>query len=66
MASIYRYDGPAYNVSLTPSAGLAVYRFFNVRTGTHFYTSSVAERDNTIAKLGAIFRYEGPAYYLAQ
>jgi hypothetical protein len=64
MASTYRYDGPAYNVSM--SAGMAVYRFYNVRTGTHFYTSSVAERDNTINKLGAIFHYEGPAYYLVQ
>lgn len=66
MASVYRYDGPAYNVSLSPSAGLTVYRFYNVRTGAHFYTASQAERDSTIARLGSIFHYEGPAYYLAQ
>ena len=67
LASTYRYDGPAYNVSLTGGTGYAtVWRFYNLRTGTHFYTSNAAERDSVISKLGATYHYEGPAYYLAQ
>jgi hypothetical protein len=59
-------EGPAYNVSLTPATGsTAVYRFYNVVTGTHFYTASVAERDSVLANYRATYRFEGPAFYLA-
>ncbi|MDR6886596.1 MULTISPECIES: serine protease [Variovorax] len=39
-----------------------IYRFFNTRTGTHFYTLSVAERDLVITKLRE-YSYEGPAFF---
>ena len=39
-----------------------VYRFYNARAGTHFYTPSAAERDHVIATWPAIFSYEGVAY----
>lgn len=39
-----------------------VYRFFNIQTGTHFYTSSAAERDQVIATL-ARYRFEGIGFY---
>jgi len=39
-----------------------VYRFYNKKNGSHFYTASVAERDNVIAKLGGTYSYDGPAY----
>ena len=34
-----------------PLADQTVYRFYNKRIGTHFYTASPAERDNVIATL---------------
>ena len=63
---IYTYDGPAYNVSLTPApSATTVYRFYNRASGTHFYTASPAERDSIIAKLSEAYSLEGVAFYLA-
>jgi hypothetical protein len=42
--------------------GQAVWRFYNTRTGTHFYTISASERDQTIAKYLDLV-YEGAVYY---
>lgn len=39
-----------------------VYRFYNASSGTHFYTSSAAERDMVIVRWPGIFTYEGTAY----
>ena len=39
-----------------------VYRFFNVQTGTHFFTASAAERDFVIATYPAL-HYENIAFY---
>ena len=39
-----------------------VFRFYNKTTGTHFYTSSVSERDGIIAYYPQ-FAYEGPAFH---
>lgn len=49
-------------VPVTPLS--PVYRFYNNRTGTHFYTADAGERDRVIATLGHIFSYEGPAYFV--
>jgi hypothetical protein len=66
LGSIYRYEGVAYRVSAGPSPGAsAVFRFYNVRAGTHFYTASAAERDNVIGTLGSLYRYEGVAFHVA-
>jgi hypothetical protein len=43
---------------------LPVYRFFNTRTGTHFYTTSTTERDSVIANLPQ-FSFEGEAFKAA-
>ncbi|MGJ7489987.1 serine protease [Variovorax sp. ZT4R33] len=40
----------------------AVYRFYNKATDTHFYTSSVQERDLVITKMRN-YNYEGPAFF---
>jgi len=41
----YQYEGTSYNVSTTlqPDIDTAVYRFFNVKKGVHFYSSSLDE-----------------------
>lgn len=67
LASTYSYDGPVYNVCPQPIAGaVPVYRFFNKKTGSHFYTNSQSERDFVISKLGGTYVFEGPAFFLAQ
>ncbi len=66
LGSIYRLDGPAYNVSAGYVPGATtVWRFYNVRTGTHFYTASTVERDNVLSTLGSIYHLDGPAFFLA-
>lgn len=40
----------------------AVYRFFNTRTGAHFFTTNVAERDNLRTTVPYMF-YEETAFY---
>ena len=63
LGAVYRYEGPSYSVNTaSPYNTTPLYRFYNRRTGTHFYTASEAERANVIATLGAVYTYEGPAY----
>lgn len=40
----------------------AVFRFYNLKTGAHFYTNSVAQRDAVIAAFPD-FKYESVAFY---
>lgn len=42
---------------------IPVFRFYNVQTATHFYTTDIVERDRTITKYGNVFIYEGPVFY---
>ncbi|MDR0225577.1 MAG: trypsin-like serine protease [Burkholderiaceae bacterium] len=46
------------------SARAPVYRFFNTRTGAHFYTANAEERDYVIANYRE-FQYENVAFYAA-
>jgi hypothetical protein len=62
MANLYRYEGVAYYVSLSPTGTSPVYRFYNFKKGVHFYTASADERDSVIAKLRSTYRYEGVAF----
>lgn len=65
-SSTFTYEGVAYNVSAAPAAGAkTIYRFFNKKNGTHFYTASADERDSVRAKLSSIYTYEGIAFYAA-
>jgi hypothetical protein len=41
-----------------------VYRFFNMKSGTHFYTASDAEFMNVFGTLAGVFTYDGVAYYV--
>jgi lysyl endopeptidase len=43
---------------------IPLYRFYNLASGTHFYTNSLAERDSVIAKLSKLYYYEGIAYHV--
>lgn len=67
LGGTYNYDGPTYLVSTSPGEGrAAVYRFYNRRTGSHFYTATASERDTVIRELGGTYDYEGPAFYIGQ
>ncbi|MGB4441298.1 MAG: hypothetical protein WBJ62_03630, partial [Coriobacteriia bacterium] len=61
----FNYEGPAYNVSSVAAGNTPVYRFYNTKTGTHFYTASASEKANIQATLSGTYTYEGPAFYLA-
>ena len=66
LGATYTYDGPAYNVCLTPGPGeTTVYRFYNKKNGSHFYTASEAEKTSVLTTLRATYSYDGPAFYLA-
>lgn len=66
LSRTYSLDGAAYNVSTTPVPGATtVWRFYRRNTGTHFYTADPAERQSVQNNLGAIYTYEGPAFYIA-
>lgn len=59
----FSYEGPAFSVASAYSPGLSpVHRFFNTRTGVHFYTISEAERASIAGTLPH-FAYEGVAYH---
>ncbi|MRS12738.1 MAG: hypothetical protein EG823_06670 [Actinobacteria bacterium] len=64
-SDIYQYDGPTYPVSpIKVTPGGTVYRFYNVKNGSHFYTASEDERNTVMVKWPNVFLYEGEAFYL--
>lgn len=65
-SSSFRLEGPAFWIARAPSSGFSpVHRFYNTRTGVHFYTISEAERAQLQATQSQ-FSYEGVAYYASQ
>jgi hypothetical protein len=62
--TIFTYEGVAWHASTASATDLVpVYRFFNKRTGTHFYTASETEKDHIIATWNW-FTFEGTAYFV--
>ena len=71
--STYYYEIRAFDASgnvgprsatavAAPMTATTVYRFYNKKNGSHFYTASPAEKASVEANLSAIYRYEGVAY----
>lgn len=65
LSKTYKYEGPAYMVSIDPTNRWPIYRFYNKQGGSHFYTIDPAERDWVTSQLGWKYTYEGVAYYVA-
>jgi hypothetical protein len=73
LSGVFHYDGIAYYVPWGTSVVPAftnpntkpLYRFFNRKTGVHFYTMSEVEKNNVIATRGADYNSEGVAYYVS-
>jgi hypothetical protein len=53
---------PGQPARKSATSRVPVFRFFNSGTGAHFFTTSVAERDNIIANVPS-FSYEGVAFH---
>ncbi len=64
---IFVLDGQTYAVNPGPVANsLPVYRFYNVRNGSHFYTASETEKAHVLATWPGVYTYEGPAFWIGQ
>ena len=62
----YRFEGPAYSLNASNTANtLPLYRFWNKKNGTHFYTASEAEKNDVLSRLGAVYRLDGIAYFVS-
>jgi Repeat of unknown function (DUF5648) len=63
MGATYHFEGVAMTFDSTnPANSQPLYRFYNVRTGTHFYTASEDEKANVMATMASTYHYDGPAY----
>jgi hypothetical protein len=63
--SVFTYEGETYKVTPTAEPGKTpVYRFYNLRNGSHFFTASLDEANTVIAQWSNVYRFEGPAFYL--
>jgi len=63
--TLFTYEGTTFNVATSSGAGKApVYRFYNVESKSHFYTTSLWERDHIVATWPKVFHYEGIGYYV--
>lgn len=64
---VFSLDGPTYAVNPGPVPfSIPVYRFYNMRNGSHFYTASETEKNDVIAKYPTVYRLEGPAFWIGQ
>jgi len=60
----WNYEGVAYKAYDSADANiLPLYRFWNKKTGFHFYTQNEGEKNNLINNLSDTWNYEGVAYY---
>ena len=63
LSDTYHYEGPAYVVNTANALNSSpLYRFYNKKNGSHFYTASLAEKNSVQANLSATYAYDGPAY----
>jgi len=66
LAATYTYEGVAFDVCSKPAlAASPVYRFYNRRNGSHFYTASALERNQIMEELAATYAFEGTAFYVS-
>ena len=62
LGNVFKYDGIAYGAPSSAAEGLVpLYRFFNKKSGVHFYTMDEAEKARVMA-MADLYTYEGVAY----
>ena len=65
--NVFAYDGETYTVTPYAEAGKApVWRFYNKKNGSHFYTASAEEAAHVITTWPHIYKLEGAAFWLGQ
>jgi len=47
-----------------PPGVVKLHRFYNLKLGTHFYTTDEAERDKLLSQYAHVWAYEGAACYV--
>jgi Repeat of unknown function (DUF5648) len=66
MQSLYRLEGVAYSVNTAnPANNVPLYRFFNMLTGTHFFTADAAEKTRVETTMQSTYHFDGIAYYVS-
>jgi hypothetical protein len=62
---VFTYEGAVYYAPQTQdyAGSTALFRFYNTRTGAHFFTRNVDERDHVLATW-PWFAFEGVAYFV--
>ena len=64
--SVYTYEGIGYYINTaSPENVIPLHRFYNNRTGVHFYTASESEKNYVLSRRDWPFVYEGIAYYVS-
>lgn len=65
--AVFQLDGPTYavNPARVPDS-IPIYRFYNRRNGSHFYTASESEKNTVIATWPHIYTFEGPVFWIGQ
>ena len=67
LSGTYKYEGVAYKVSPTLVTVVhvesVVWRFFNKKTGSHFYTHDGAEMSRVMTTLSDTYAFEGKAFW---
>lgn len=63
----YRFEGSGFYSSVSAEEGLsAIHRFYNIKTGGHFFTISELESNHVKENLSDSFNYEGVGFYAAE
>lgn len=69
-SDVYAFEGTAFHAAHAPSGpgnGISgVFRFYNTKVGTHFFTTSAAERDMVMAKWSDTCAFEGTSYFASE
>lgn len=65
-SSTYRYEAVVYVLDNTKGKNtVPLYRFYNMKNGSHFYTANEEEKNSVIARWPGTFKFEGIVYYVA-
>jgi hypothetical protein len=63
---LYHFEGVSFTADQYNSQNITpLYRFYNKKTGTHFYTADPTEKANVQNNLGATYQLEGIAYFVS-
>lgn len=66
LSSTYKLEGISYYLNYgTGRNTTPLYRFYNLKNGTHFYTASETEKNNVVSRMSGTYRLEGVAWYVS-